>query len=274
MNSQNNNETQSLHRAVSILDCFREDQPELGVREIARQLDLHPSTVGRMLVTLASLGILNQDPETKRYRMGSKVLAWSTVYMSQLDLRSEARPYMEDLYQATEETISLDIPDGNCRVCIERIESKHNLRWVAHIGERMPYYASAAGKTLLAYMPAQQKEEIVQNTSMERLTPKTTIDPKILHLEMEIIKQRGYAVSQGERVEGVSCVAAPIFDSTGKAIGAITISAPSTRFSEEKILEFADLLMKATGKISQNMGYLPTEGKKEFQILHEVPTST
>jgi IclR family KDG regulon transcriptional repressor len=248
-------ETQSLHRAIAILDCFRDIQPQLGVREIARQLELHPSTVGRLLATLTSQGILNQDKETHRYRMGSKVLKWSSVYMSNVDLRTETRPFLEELHRVTQETVHLDIPDGVSRICIDRIESPHRLRWVAQIGERMPYYASASGKVMLAFMPLQQQKTIVKGTTMERLTLHTTTDPKVLFQELEVIKKRGYAVSEGERVEGVSCVAAPIFEPAGKIIGGITISGPMTRFSEQKIKEYAKLLMRATRELSKSMGY-------------------
>lgn len=248
-------ETQSLHRATAILDCFRDIQPQLGVREIARQLELHPSTVGRMLATLTSLGILNQDKDTHRYRMGSKVLSWSSIYMNNVDLRIEARPYLEELHRTAQETVHLDIPDGVTRICIDRIESPYRLRWVAQIGERMPYYASASGKVMLAYMPEQQQKTIIKKTPLERLTPQTTTDPKILFKELDDIRKQGYAVSQSERVEGVSCVAAPIFEPAGKIIGAMTISGPITRFSEQKIKEYAKLLMKATRELSTSMGY-------------------
>ncbi len=171
-------ETQSIHRAIDILDCFRDIQPELGVREIARQLELHPSTVGRLLVTLTSLGILNQDKVTHQYRMGSKVLKWGAVYMSNVDLRVEARPYMEELHKLTNETVHLDIPDGASRICIERIESPQSLRWVPRIGERKPYYASAGGKVMLAFLSPAQRSEILKNAPLEQLTAKTTTDPE------------------------------------------------------------------------------------------------
>lgn len=250
------NETQSLHRAIAILDCFRDFQPELGVREIARQLELHPSTVGRMLATMTSLGILSQDKESHRYRMGSKVLKWGEVYTSNVDLRAQARPYLEQLHSVTEETVSLDIPDGDSRICIERIESPHSLRWVARIGERMPYYASASGKVLLSFMPAAQQEKVLK-MPLQQLTPNTTTDPQLLRRELESIQKRGYAVSQGERVEGVCCVAAPIFDGVNRIIGAINISGPSTRFSKEKIQKYARLVMKASTALSQTMGNNP-----------------
>jgi IclR family KDG regulon transcriptional repressor len=255
------NEMQSLQRAFAILDCFQDMQPELGVREIARQLELHPSTVGRILTTLTSLGVLNQDKETHRYRMGSKVLNWGATYMNNMDLRVIARPYMEELHKITEETISLDIPDGETRICVDRIESPQKLRWVKQLGERMPYYASASGRTLLSFMKPVEQDAILKNIPFEQLTPYTTTDPIVFSQELELTREQGYAVSQGERVEGVSCVAAPIFDATEKIIGAITISGPSTRFSEQKIQDYAELLVQITEQISQAMGKLPAEVK-------------
>lgn len=246
-------ETQSLHRATAILDCFRDIQPELGVREIARQLELHPSTVGRLLATMTSLGILSQDKESHRYRMGSKVLKWGEVYTSSVDLRAQARPHLEELHAATGETVSLDIPDGDARICIERIESSHSLRWVARIGERMPYYASASGKVLLTFLATPQQDQILK-MPLVKLTPNTTTDPKLLRQELEAIRKRGYAVSQGERVEGVCCVAAPIFDAAGRVIGAINVSGPITRFSRDKTQQYARLVMQAAASLSRTMG--------------------
>ena len=258
------NEIQSLERAFAILDCFQDSQPELGVREIARQLDLHPSTVGRFLTTLNSLGDLNQDKDTRRYRMGPKVLKWSSVYTRNLDLQAEARPYMQELQRLTEETISLDIPNGQTRICIERIESPQNLRWVKKLGEIMPFYASASGRILLSFMSREEMNEILKNMIIEKLTPYTTTDLKLFYEELELTKNRGYAVSESERVEGVSCVAAPIFGVKGEILGALTISGPSTRFSEQKIKEHAELLMKITQQISQSMGNHLSESKEEL----------
>jgi IclR family KDG regulon transcriptional repressor len=255
-------ETQSITRAIAILDCFRDIQPELGVREIARQVELHPSTVGRLLVTLTSLGILNQNRDTQKYRMGSKVLRWGAVYMSSMDLRLEARPFLEELHKQTDETIHLDIPDGATRICIERIESPQSLRWVPRIGERKPYYASAGGKVMLAYFSPTQRSEILKSQPLEQLTPRTTTDPKILQKEFDLIRERGYSISEGERVDGVSCVAAPIFDSSKIIIGALTISGPTLRFSEAKKQEYAQLLIQATGNISKAMGYFSEETEK------------
>jgi DNA-binding IclR family transcriptional regulator len=257
-------EIQSLERAFDVMDCFQDSQPELGVREIARQLGLHPSTVGRILTTLHSLGVLTQNKETRLYRMGPKVLKWSSVYTRNLDLQTGARPFMEDLQRLTEETISLDIPNGATRICIERIVSHHNLRWVKQLGEVMPFYASASGRVLLSLLPSEERDEILKHMKFERLTPHTTTNPVQFREELELTKRRGYAVSESERVEGVCCVAAPIFGTAGGILGALTVSGPSTRFSEDRIRDHARLLIKTTSEISQAMGYVPRGQDEEL----------
>lgn len=249
-------EIQSLERAFDVMDCFKDSQPELGVREIARQLDLHPSTVGRLLTTLNSHGVLTQDRETRLYRMGPKVLKWSSVYTRNLDLQTEARPFMVDLQRLTEETVSLDIPSGPTRICIERIVSQHNLRWVKQLGEVMPFYASASGRVLMSFLPGEQRERILKHMKFEPLTPHTTTDPALFREELELTKRRGYAISESERVVGVCCVAAPIFGASAGILGALTVSGPSTRFSESRIRDHAELLIKTTREISQAMGYI------------------
>jgi len=259
-------EIQSLERAFGVMDCFQDSQPELGVREIARQLYLHPSTVGRILTTLSSLGALTQNKETRLYRMGPKVLKWSSTYTRNLDLQTEARPFMEALQRITEETISLDIPNGETRICIERIVSQHNLRWVKQLGEVMPFYASASGRVLLSFFPSEERDRILRHTKFERLTPHTTTDPKQFRHELELTKRRGYAVSESERVEGVCCVAAPVFGVGGGILGALTVSGPSTRFSESRIQDYAELLVQTTAKISQAMGYVPLASEEELPV--------
>ncbi len=250
---------QSIDRAIAILDYFNPEHPDAGVREIARYLKLHPSTVGRMLATLTSLDILIQDDHTHRYKLGSKVLKWGAVYLGNLNLQNESRVFMEALREKTNETVSLYIPSGNERVLIERIDSTHFLRVITQVGERMPLYAGASGKVFLAFLPAEKREEVLETKRLERLTSQTIVNVEDLRKELGLIRKQGYAVSHGERVEGVSSVSAPIFNFRNRVIGAISISGPTARFSEERIAEFFDPLVKATHQISQAMGYVLKE---------------
>lgn len=249
----------SIQRAFAILDVFSSNQAEMGVREIARNLNLHPSTVGRLLVTLTSLNLLTQNESNHRYRLGPKVLKWSAVYLGSLDLPSEARPHMENLRKITNETVSLYVPSGNERILIERLESSHFMRVIAQIGERMPLYAGASGKVFLAFLPPEKREEVLNTEQFKRLTSRTIVDVEDLRKELILIRQRGYAVSHGERVEGASSISAPIFNFQNRVIGAISISGPTVRFSQAKVNEFFEPLVKATEQISLAMGNLPKD---------------
>ena len=248
------NETQSIIRAIAILDLFDSEHPELGVREIARQVDYHPSTVGRILITLTTLGILSRDKSNHRYKMGAKVLKWGAVYLEGLNLQAITRPVMEELRLKTNETVSLYVPSEDERVLIERLESTHFIRVVAQVGQRMPLYAGASGKVFLSFLPPDKREKILKNMKIERLTSETIVDIAELRKQIKQIQENGFAVSRGERVEGAYSVSAPLFDFRNQVVGAISISGPTNRFSDEKIVEYSGLLVKATNQISKAMG--------------------
>ena len=250
-------ETQSLVRAISILDCFRPDQPELGVREIARQLDLPRSTVGRLLATMLSAGILSQNPLTNRYKIGPKVLQWSSTYLSRLDLVSEARPVLAELHRITRETVGLYILDGIERVCIELIESPEHLRVVIRRGERMPLHAGSAGKALLAFMPPELVKQVFAKP-LEKMTPNTITQRKALLAELEKVRENGYATSRSERFEDTLGLAAPIFDATGKVVAALNVAGPTMRFTEAEIDKYAPKIIQLANRISEALGYVPS----------------
>ncbi len=245
---------QTLERAMALLDCFTQEQPEMGVREAARRLNWSSSTTGRMMTALKELGILSQNPETRAYALGGKVLAWAGVYTATLDVRNRALPILEELYRQTSETVSLYVLEGNERVCVERFESPHNVRIVARIGRRLPLHAGSAGKVFLAYLPEQRREEILRSAPLISFTPKTIIDLDLLRKEIRKIRQQGYAVSNGEWILEAAGVASPVFDQNGEIAAAVTIYGPAQRFDEEHVQCYIDMLLRVTQKISLEMG--------------------
>jgi IclR family KDG regulon transcriptional repressor len=244
-----------LTRAISILDCFNQDRPEMGVREAARLVNLSSSATGRLMASLKTLGILSQNPESKSYCLGPRVLTWAGVYTATLDLRKRALPYLEELYISTNETISLYILQGNDRICVERLESAQTVRIVARIGRRLPLYAGSAGKVLLAYLPQARLREILPSLKMEPLTPNTITSRSDLEDELITIRKQGFAVSHGEWIADASGIAVPIFDQFSEPIGAISISGPTQRFNHRAIEQFTSPIIHAAVAISRDMGY-------------------
>lgn len=251
------NKIQTLDKTIEILDCFSLDKPALGVREVARRTKLSPSTVGRIMAYMKEMGILNQDPESHLYMMGSKVLAWAGIYTVTSDVRTIALPVMVRLQEQTRETISLYILEGSERVCVERLESPETVRIVARIGRRIPLYAGSAGKVFLAFLPENRREMILRDIDLIPMTAMTITDKDALRAELSHIRKRGYAVSKGEWIIDASGTAAPIFDQHGQIAAAITISGPGQRFTDEKIEEIASLLVKEAAQISLELGYYP-----------------
>ena len=248
-------QVRSLVKALAILDCFGADCPELGVSEIARHLDMPTSTVGRLLTTLHSAGVLSQDPATQRYRMGSKVLFWGAVYMNGLDVREKARPVLEELHRLTQETVNLYVLDGLERVCVDRIESSQRLRVIVHIGERMPLYAGSAGKAILAFAPTALVNRVLE-APLERMTDNTITDPDKLAEELRSIRNHGYATSYSERFTDVLGLAAPVFDATGNVIASLNVAGPLARFADAEVAKHAPKVMQLANQASQSLGYI------------------
>ena len=251
------NKIQTIDRMVAILDCFSLDKPVLGVREVARQTTLSPSTVGRIMAYMKDMGILNQDSESHLYMMGSKVLAWAGIYTVTSDVRTIALPVMVRLQEQTRETISLYILEGSERVCVERLESPETVRIVARVGRRIPLYVGSAGKVFLAFMPENRREMILEDIDLAPMTERTITDVDVLRANLDQIREKGYAVSRGEWIIDASGTAAPIFDQRGQITAAISISGPGQRFTDEKINEMADLLVEEAAQISFALGYYP-----------------
>jgi DNA-binding IclR family transcriptional regulator len=256
-------EMQSLSRAIAILDCFTVENPQLGVREIARKIDMSVSTVGRLLASLNALGLLSQDSSSRLYRMGPKVMAYNMVYTASLDIRGSARPFLEELYRLTNETVSLYVLSGDERVCADCIESSERLRVVLRVGEHMPLHAGSAGKALLAFMPAADVERVLSRP-LEKMTTRTiTVKENILK-ELKTIRLKGYATSHGERFEDVIGIAAPVFDDTGKVVAAINVAGPGQRFTDQAAAKLRPRIVKLAGQVSRMLGYV--ERKKTAEL--------
>jgi IclR family transcriptional regulator, KDG regulon repressor len=247
---------QTLQRAVRILDCFSQDRIELGVREVARMVDLSSSATGRLMVAMKELGILSQNPVTRMYSVGPRVLTWAGVYLATSDIRNVGYPYLQELHEATRETISLYILDGYERVCIERLESTQNVRFVApRVGRHLPLHAGSAGKVMLAFLPEARRESLLTSGNLSRLTEKTLVDPERLRAELSLIRSQGYAMSNGEWILDASGIAAPIFDRNSDVVAALTISGPTQRFTPEVIQDYIEKVMRVARQISLGMGY-------------------
>ena len=245
---------ESIARCLEILNAFSIDQPEIGVSATSRKLGVHRSTVSRLLKSLEAGGIVQQSPETGKYRLGLKILELAGIFLSSLDVRAVVRPFAQALAEKTGETVNLAILDGFEAVNIEQIPSPHPIKYIGWIGRRTPAHCTATGKALLAFQPKALQEKVIRRGLPAR-TPRTITAPQAFWRELERIRRRGYAVAEEEFEEGLSAIAAPIRDHSGRVVAVISISGPSYRLTSQVIRGLVPLLLEEAHAISAQLGY-------------------
>jgi len=244
---------QSVRRAAALLRAFGSGSGELGVSELGRQLDLHKSTVSRLLATLESEGLLERAPGSDKYRLGHEILRLAGQMQPGGDVRAVARPFLVELAEATRESTNLAILDGNEVHNVDQVSGPHLVRIGNWVGRRTPLHCVANGKVLLAYQPPEEIERLTAGP-LAAFTPRTITGPADLKRALDRVRQQGYACAVGEIEDGLNAVAAPVFGSGGLVIAAISVSGPAYRVTPERIPEFAALTMEAARKASARLG--------------------
>ena len=245
---------QAIERAVSILNAFSMDDPELGVTELADRLGLHKSTVHRFMVNLDAAGLVERNARTGRYRLGLHVFELGALVMQQMNLWDEALPFLEGLVHDTGETGHLAVLDGGEAIYIERVEARRALRVPSAIGRGYPAHATNLGKVLLADLSRERVEAIIAERGLAAYTPQTITDPGELEADLELIRRRGYAVDNEEYDDGLRSIGAPVRDHSGQVVAALGIGGPVTRITPERVEELAALVMTAARGLSRRLG--------------------
>lgn len=242
---------QSVSRSLDLLEAVASG--DLGLVALATKTNLTPSTAYRLLTTLMDHGYVTRSAETGRFRVGHKVLELAAVAASATDsFRAVIRPYLESLRNATDETANLVVPDGVSIVYTDQAESARAVRMFTVIGRRVPMHASAAGKAILA-TSSQALLEARLAAGLEALTSRTLATEGALQLDLQLTRERGYAVDSEEYDVGVVCVAAPIAGPT-EAVGALSISGPSERMRAGGIEALGAVVREHAQRASQALG--------------------
>ncbi len=250
----------SIERALVIINAFTITEPEFGVRDLARRLDLSPSTVGRIVSTLQKAGVLSQNPVNRKYRLGAKVLHWAWVFGETFNLDHVALPVMEELREATSETISLYIAQGSHRMCIAWLRSPHAMVYETPPGEPMPLHCGAAGMVLLANLNETEREEALCPERLISYTENSVTDRTRIEQVLERIREQDYAISFGELVKGTVAIAAPVRNARGEVIAVISVSGPAVRLDEDTARTFLERVVEAAKRISSELGNLAEPG--------------
>lgn len=247
---KSSNPVRSVERALNILKCFSFDKPQMPLSEIIESVKLPKTTIIRLVASLYDQGFLQRDPVTQEYSLGLTLFRLGKVAESKLKIREVSRPVMEKLSLLTQETIELNIVVERARLCIDKLDSPHTLRYITMVGKRLPIHVGASGKLLLAYMDRDEAYQILKD-SIDK-TKESLID---ISGQLEEIVKDGYAVSHGERIPGVSAISAPIRRWDGTVAAGLTVSGATVRFTPERVKQFIELILESAGEISQLLGY-------------------
>ena len=248
---------QSLDRALDILEALAAASGEIGVSDLSERVGLHVSTVHRLLSVLVSRGYARQNAPSGRYALGSHLLRLATgaVNGGNFDVRLEARSTLQELAAASGETVNLVLLIDEQVVYVDQVLSQHRVHMFTQTGTRAPLYCTACGKSLLAYRRPDELDRYLHGEELRPQTPNTITTAAAMRAELARIRERGYAIDHGETELEVQCVAAPVFDHTGSASAAISISGPASRFDLERIERVAPSLVRAAAALSARLGY-------------------
>jgi DNA-binding IclR family transcriptional regulator len=245
---------QVVDRVVDILEAFTRLGPELGVSDISRALGLKKATTHRLLASLRRRGIVAQDLESRRYRLGMKLWELGQMATTQVDWLDRVKPYLQQLTDRAGETTHLAVLNEGQVLYVEKVESTRSLRIPSQVGRRLPAHCTGVGKALLAFLPDEVLRSLVVRGGLPRYTPNTITDLRRLRSELARVRERGYSVDHEEIEEGLVCIAAPVRDHTTHVVAAVSIAGPSSRLRPETIEDHAESVVIAANAMSAALG--------------------
>jgi IclR family KDG regulon transcriptional repressor len=261
--SKPKNLVQTIERVAFILDIVGRYPHGLSLGDLAHEANLPKGTAHRLLSSMSYFDFVRQDPTTRNYHLGFKLVELGNLLLSQIDLRSEARPFLIHLSESVKETIHLVILDGNKALYIDKVDlhiKASGLHMISRLGSRIELHCSSVGKVLLAHMEDGHGKSIISNTGLTMRTANTITSSSQLMRHLSSIRKNGYAIDDEENEDGIRCVAAPIRNERGQVKAAMSISGPATRITLERIeTDLKHRVCETASQISAKMGYKEPE---------------
>jgi DNA-binding IclR family transcriptional regulator len=245
---------QSLDRAFDILELLSREQHGLNLTEIGNRLDLHKSTVYRLLQALKERGYIDKSAQGS-YRLGMEFIELSSLYLNNLELKTEAQPILRELSSLSGNTAFLATLQESEVVYIDKMETHNSLRKYSIIGQRAPLYCTALGKSMLTGKTEEQIRSLYQERELKAFTERTIKSVDALVEEIEKIRRRGWSLDDEEYEQGLRCIGAPIRDYRDEVIAAVSTSGYASVITRERVEEVAGYVVKAARDISRRMGY-------------------
>jgi IclR family transcriptional regulator, pca regulon regulatory protein len=252
--------SQSIERGLAILSSFRPNRPLMGVSELSREVGLGRSTTHRYVATLSALGYLEQDPPSRKYRLGPKVIDLGFSAINSMELRAISQPYLQRLSDETGYTANMAILDDTDIIYIERCRSaKKGLSDVEldlHVGSRLPAYCTSMGKVLLAHLADEDRDDRLDRSPLKRHGPNTVTDRTLLIEELERVRATGIAINNEEIAFGIRAIAVPVRGRSGNVVASVGFGVHNSWIrTEDLVREMTPVLHNTAAEISARVGY-------------------
>ncbi|RCW77211.1 IclR family transcriptional regulator [Saliterribacillus persicus] len=244
---------QSVERALSIIDLFDEQHPELKITDISNRLNLNKSTTHSLLKTLKEHNYIKQNHDSGKYSLGLKVLERGQFVLNSMDIRQISKEYLGQLSEKTGQTTHLVIMEGMYGVYIDKVEGASAIVY-SRIGKRVPIHCSAVGKSLMAFKSLNEIDDLLTDYNFFKQTSKTITTKQKYLRELQKVKDTGYSVDDEENEPGIYCIAVPIFDYSNQAVAAISISTTKQTINQAMKKLIIQELKQTCDQISNQLG--------------------
>ena len=247
----------SIEKSIHILNYLSRAERSVGITELSSKLLFPKSTIHRMLKSLLSYSLVDQEKETSKYRLGLQILEYSNSFYNSFDFRQIAKPFLKKICSETGLTTFLTAWYNGRSICIDSISPSRNANThlFVEIGKEMPFHSAASAKILLAYQPSEDIKRIINEKTLPRYTSKTIINPKKLEEHLSEIRHKGFSICNEELEEGIKAISAPVKNIDRETIASITITGLSKRLPNSNIKKFIKILVNSAQELSGMLGY-------------------
>lgn len=246
--------TQAIDRAFAVLFAFTIERPEWQARDLSVELGLNKSTVYRLLQALSNAQLVRREPRTGSYRLAAGVVELAARFLAGLDLRGEARPFIEALVRRHGESVNLAVLDGRDAISVDVFPGTRMPQLVSRLGRRIPIYCSGAGKALILDLDDAAARALLTEETFARLTPRTITSLKAFLTGLQTWRAQGWAMNDEESEIGMRAIAAPVYDHAGRIAASVSLSGPAFRLDDALVPEIAASVRETAAAISNALG--------------------
>jgi IclR family KDG regulon transcriptional repressor len=266
LNDEPTYQVRALERGLQVLVALATDLPQASLQDLHRYTGLNKATLLRLLDVLQRTEFIEQDAGSGDYRLGMRAFEVGSAYLPNLPIEQIAQPYLRDLVAATNQTANLGVLAGHEVVHVATIAPDRSLHFRIRVGFRDALHWTALGKVLAAGMDEAAFEAFLATGPFPRRTPATITDPAAFRTEIERVRTAGLAADLEECTAGLNCLAAPIRDSYGRTIAAVSISGLAHEITRDTRPALEETLLRAAGAISRRFGYTAPQSNGKQRV--------